>query len=437
MNVSEINQSLAAGKTDRPGLFPHLDALAANAYIFPVDFGLGSLPVEPGVLLIRGARQFGKSTWLEGELRRSVVEHGPASAYYLNGDEIADARGLTEAVRRLAPAFSARAQARRLFIDEITAIPDWETALKRLVDAGELRDVLVVTTGSKAADLRRGAERLPGRKGRLARTHYLFTPVPYPAFKRAAGGVLGDDTLLAYVLSGGSPPALGELAGAKHLPEHRIETVRDWVHGECSASGRPRASLLGVMEHLTLHGGSPIGQAKLARETGLANNTVAAGYVELLCDLLCVGQAQSWDASRRIGLARKPCKYHFINLLAAVSYHPARLRSPADFRRLPEEAQAMFLEWTVAQELWRRRAVRGDDLPERLAFWQGGGHELDFVTSPGSFIEVKRGAASPLEFAWFARSFPSARLTVVNAARFETDRVHAVTMEDFLMGQDI
>jgi len=32
-----------------------------------------------------------------------------------------------------------------------------------LADAGELRRVLLVTTGSKAADLRRGAERPPGR----------------------------------------------------------------------------------------------------------------------------------------------------------------------------------------------------------------------------------------------------------------------------------
>ena len=92
----------------------------------------------------------------------------------------------------------------------------------------------------------------------------------------------------------------------------------------------------------------------------------------------------------------------------------------------------MFLEWAVAQELWRRRARRGDDLPERIPFWQGGGHELDFVVSPDAFVEVKRGAASPLEFAWFARTFPRARLTVVNAARFETDRVRAITLEDFL-----
>ncbi|MBI4424585.1 MAG: hypothetical protein HY554_12705 [Elusimicrobia bacterium] len=111
-----------------------------------------------------------------------------------------------------------------------------------------------------------------------------------------------------------------------------------------------------MLEHLVRGGGSPIGQAGLARETGLANNTVASGYVEMLADLLCVGQAQAWDASRRIRLARKPCKYPFINLLAAAAWHPARPRSVQDFRELPESTQATLLEWLVAQEVWRGRA---------------------------------------------------------------------------------
>jgi predicted AAA+ superfamily ATPase len=46
----------------------------------------------------------------------------------------------------------------------------WEKSIKRLIDAGELNRVLLVTTGSKATDLRRGFEKLPGRKGKLSRS---------------------------------------------------------------------------------------------------------------------------------------------------------------------------------------------------------------------------------------------------------------------------
>jgi hypothetical protein len=42
--------------------------------------------------------------------------------------------------------------------------------------------VLIITTGSKASDIQREAELLPGRKGKLARTIYLFVQLPYKIF---------------------------------------------------------------------------------------------------------------------------------------------------------------------------------------------------------------------------------------------------------------
>jgi hypothetical protein len=51
-----------------------------------------------------------------------------------------------------------------------------------------------------------------------------------------------------------------------------------------------------------------------------------------------------------------------------------------------------------------------------------------------TFVEVKRGRASALEFAWFARSFPRGRLTVVCSTPFEADRITGVTLAQFLTG---
>lgn len=82
--------------------------------------------------------------------------------------------------------------------------------------------------------------------------------------------------------------------------------VRDWIYGEAAAAGRSRVSLIAVLETLYLRGGTPLGQAKLARESGLANNTVASGYVELLMDLLCLSYGHAWDPQKRVRLMRKP-----------------------------------------------------------------------------------------------------------------------------------
>jgi predicted AAA+ superfamily ATPase len=222
------------------------------------------------------------------------------------------------------------------------------------------------------------------------------------------------------------------MARRGRLPEYVPEMIRDWISGECAASGRQRSALVAVVEQLLRHGGNPLGQAKLAREAGLANNTVAAGFVELLADLMCVGVAWEWDASRRVRLRRKPAKFPFINLLAAVAWHPARPRSIDDLEALPAASRGAFLEWLAAQEVWRRAAIRGGEFPEQLAWWRSQDHEIDFVLDDGDFLEVKAGQTSPLEFAWFSHRFPRGRLTVLTTTPFETERVRGLTMEQFL-----
>ena len=432
MNSQEINRALSLGQLSTPGILPRLDELDRSAFVFRFDFGLDTLPTEPGLILVRGPRQYGKSTWLQQQIRDTITDHGPGSAFFLNGDEIRDARGLSEAIRNVVPLFNPENTAKRLFIDEITAIRDWERGLKLLIDAGELRDVLVVTTGSRATDLRRGSERLPGRRGKLQRTVYLFTPISYAEFKRVCVNKLRKKTLPAYILSGGSPVACAELARHGRIPEYVVELTRDWVFGEIAASGRDRSSLLGVMECLHRFAGSALGQAKLARETGLANNTIAAGYIGILMDLMCVSTAHPWDESKKRSKRRSPARFHIANLLVAVAWHPRRIRTIEDFLGLSEAEQGMLIEWVIAQELWRRAAIRGDEMPEFMHFWQGGGHEIDFVTRDDLFLEVKRGRTTPVEFSWFPRTFPTGNLTVVGQSRFKAQRMKGVTLEDYL-----
>ncbi len=93
---------------------------------------------------------------------------------------------------------------------------------------------------------------------------------------------------------------------------------------------------------------------------------MAAPYVELLSDLLCVGQALAWDSSKKVVLARRPAKFPVTNLLLAVAWSSERLRSVADFEALPESAQGPWWEWLIGPELFRRSALAGAELPERM-----------------------------------------------------------------------
>jgi uncharacterized protein len=435
MDMREVNAALSAGSTSVPGVLPKLDELREQPFVMDTAFSIDELPEQPGVLLIRGARQYGKSTWLQQQIARTIDRFGPGSAFYIDGDELRDSSALVDAIRNLLPMYAAKAPVRRLFIDEITSVTDWQNGLKRLLDRGELKRLLVVTTGSKAADLRHGAERLPGRKGTLERSSHIFTPIPYAEFKRVCAPTLDpQDVLPAYLLSGGSPCACTSLAVQGHLPDYVLEMVRDWVYGEVSASGRSRPMMVGVMECLMRFAGVPVGQSKLAREAGLANNTVAAGYVDLLSDLMSAASCFAWDDAHRRPNRRRPCKFHITNLLVAAVWHPQRLRRPGDVRSLSAAEQGGLFEWLVAQEIFRRAALRGDEFPEVMAFWQSGEHELDFVLGSDRFIEVKRGRAGPLDFMWFPKCFPKAYLTVISESRFETDQIRGVTLDDFLLG---
>lgn len=433
MDHTTVNTKLSLGEIDQPRLFPHLDNLKEAPIVFDIAFGLDELPTDPGILLIRGARQYGKSTWLEQNIYNTIKHFGPGTAFYLNGDNILNVDRFESEVDILLGAFAHDAQVRRIFVDEITAIPNWELALKRMADDGRLKNTLVITTGSKATDLRRGGEKLPGRKGKLPRTTYLFTPISYHEFHQKCSEKLDKNTLDAYLLSGGSPIACSELALNHIIPEYVIELVRDWVDGEIALSGRNKQSLFNIMEVIQRFGGTPTGQAKLARESGLSNNTVAQGYIELLNDLGCVAPSYPWDQHKKIMVLRKQCKYHFSNLLVATTYNSHQLRCPDDFRAIPEGEQAMWHEWLVAQEIQRRNAIKGKELLAPLAFWQNKQHEIDFVANTDTLIEVKRGKASPIEFAWFTKQFPGKHLIVICANRFNTKHITGITLEDFLL----
>jgi hypothetical protein len=91
----------------------------------------------------------------------------------------------------------------------------------------------------------------------------------------------------------------------------------------------------------------------------------------------------------------------------------------------------------VAQELFRRAAIRGEPDPERIPYWTSGEHEIDFVAAAGDYVEVKRGNASALDFSWFPRVFPSGNLTVVCATPFAAERVRGVTLDSLLRGESL
>lgn len=445
MNCDERNRLFSTGPLDRDDLWPKITEYEARHFRFRWEFGLESLPEAPGVITIRGPRQSGKSTWLEMSLRQTLEDFGLGSAYFLNGDDIYSHPEFEEKLVDLENGFAKKTKVKRLFIDEITQIRDWERVIKRLIDRGRLRDVLVVTTGSNAADLLHGTERLPGRKGKLDRSEYLFLPISFKEFWYKVGSEIGTsegDILWAYVLSGGSPLAIEDLYRTESISETFTSLISDWILGDIAQSGRNRIFLLNVLRKIYAVAPNSVSYTKLAQDAGLANNSAALDYVERLADLLCVLPMMAWDAERNTSLARKPTKIPFINMGAAWVFHPQAPRYLHEIKKLEGQQRGAMFEWVVAQELWRRQQLNLQRKKSKasahlystdLMYWASKDHEIDFVLPDGHFFEVKSGKTTPHEFAWFPKTFPKKRLTIISESTFETNHLQSINLKDFLL----
>ena len=129
MDVNNRNLLFSKGEIQHDDLWPKITEYREQPCTFRFSFGLDKLPTEGGIILIRGPRQFGKSTWLELELKQTLEEYGAGSAYFLNGDDITDADELETRVLEVVSLFHSKVAVQRLFIDEISAVPSWERAL--------------------------------------------------------------------------------------------------------------------------------------------------------------------------------------------------------------------------------------------------------------------------------------------------------------------
>ncbi|HEY8269969.1 MAG TPA: AAA family ATPase [Pseudobdellovibrionaceae bacterium] len=418
MNVEGRNQLYLQGKFDSPGLFPSLETSLQQPVVFELDFGLKELPIEPGLIIVRGPRQFGKSTWLEKELKTSLIQFGAGSSFYLNGDFYRTHEDLYNAISDVHALFSKSVPVRRLFVDEITAIKDWEKAIKKLYDEGTTKRTLVITTGSQAVGLRRGSERLPGRKGKLDRTTYRFLPVSFSEFEKKCQSYFGGKTLMAYLMCGGSPIAANELVQTKRIPPYIIELTKDWILGECSRQGRDAGLLQFLLTMLHLKAMTPISMTKLAKESNAANNTIVQAYLELMRDLMSVSTCYQADPHTLRPIPRKAAKFHFINGLAALAFDPDQPWTLEEFCAQTPTKLGKWYEWAVASHIWKKSAYLGEMDPESQFFWSNDHHEIDFI-SPQQWYEVKSGGFSPTEFLWFPKSFPRRTLKVISSVPLE------------------
>jgi predicted AAA+ superfamily ATPase len=407
------------------GADPHLERLDRQPLRLPTDFVVALDLGAPGIHMLRGPRQVGKSTDLKLVVERALqAGHPPRSVIYLASDllegqphaELADT--LVRAKDLAGPSGPCL-----ILLDEVTAVERWQTAVKSLWDGGQIDSDVVVCTGSSAVDLQRGAaERLPGRRG--AGRDHLILPQSFGSFANAIDdsippspkltvadlrtpdgeAVLRDvrirapalDTALRrYLRFGGLPAAVSEAVGGASEPSEDTKRVlADSLVRELQRNGASIAASHALLERVVRSLGSKTNWSQMAREMdvplgrgrGRPSHHTLRDYIELLAGGYFLFVVYFWRSGAQTNAQSKDKKVFFADPLL----HTIALdRTPglrADIPALVENA--------VGIALLRRyeppdRLLETFVLPERLHIWQTArGGEIDFVCGPRPGLDV-------------------------------------------------
>ena len=411
---------------------PHLALLEAQPLRLAADFVTELDLRQPGIHVLRGPRQVGKSTDLKLLVERALAAgKPPRSIVYLALDlledqSLSDFATSVERAKRLAGGGSPGL----ILLDEVTAVGRWQTAVKSLWDHGAIRDDVVVCTGSSAVDLQRGAaERLPGRRG--AGVDHLVLPQSFAAFAHATGdgippspgltvaelcgpdgeallremrlhGPALEHALRRYLSFGGLPAAVAEALGGASEPSARVRRVlEDSLMKEIQRRGASLPAAHALLERVVRSLGSKISWSSMAREMdvplgrgrkggGRPSHQTLRDYIELLAGGYFLFVTYFWRGGSHTNEQSRDKKVFFADPLLhtiALDYAPGLT---ADTAALVENAIgiALLRRYEPADRL-----IETFVLPERLHIWQTArGGEIDFVAGPRQeldLVEVK------------------------------------------------
>lgn len=344
----------------------HLKQLAQSPFKRAFPF----IPNERGLYIIRGPRQVGKSTWIKYILQHYTSQPSWKNrCLFINCDPIKDYRELLEILRS--------AKDRELIIlDEITFVDEWDRAIKDIIDAGH--EHTFVITGSNAADLRRGMDRMPGRFG--SGGEYILMPMDFDEFSEVrlqAGWRCNDrlEELKAFMKIGGFPSAVLGAGNSNKAPEALREEYKRWLVGDIRRLGKQEILLRETMGVVAMTMTTSVSLQKLAQKTQMGSHHTAQDYIQALEDCFALRTLYAIDEHDFSLRFRKEKKFYFTDpgiFWMALDWYGMQ-PSESDFDKVAEG---------IAHEHLARRE-------QRMGYLSSKKGEVDFFIPPHKLIEVK------------------------------------------------
>lgn len=353
------------------------------------------------VFTLRGPRQVGKTRFLK-YLQDLVPQMSPV---YESLDIVRTDRELLSLIRKII----AERKTKLILLDEISTVPRWQKAIKYLIDKDEINGIDLILSGSSASDIKRGAERLPGRRGPEISGGWdrVLLPLSFDQYVKHTMSLTAEEielvktnsrspesvsrelhqklssAFIRFLKTGGFPMSI--LAG-QHGSEMPFRTMMAIIRSDFEKKKKSRIILDQVLSRVNQISGTAITWEAFAKPI-TATKIVTRQYVDELCENYLLADVECIDLARAQRSPRKPRKLYWIDPLI-----PASIISDGIGRSIDE---SLAVESIVAFELMRRNE---DNLWEGLNqlrhvyLWRNSrGVEIDFIlwNAEKEAIEVK------------------------------------------------
>lgn len=442
---------------------PHLRSLRAGSFVWSPPV-MKDIPLRPGSIhTLRGPRQVGKTTTAKRLIER-LLQRGERRVFYYSFDLESDNAAIPSIIQRAKAAADFGEGPWYLFLDEVTAIPEWQRGVKFAWDQGSIRDDFVLCTGSSAR--RMGTEQLPGRRGegrdflqltvsfrdfcRLIRRVELPESTPPVHEWISPNGVATarrlnlqlaelSAALEVYSRVGGFPAALRDYLGTGIVPYTTVSTVWAMIANEVRQAQLDPTAALKLIERIGRSLGSPLSWTSAAQSMGVGSHHTAQSYVKALAESFALLVIHYWDL-RGSFEPRKQRKVYFLDPLFA----DVHVAAASGARTAPPDGT---LEGIVASALFRSASehlTQSDPTIGSIGYWRSSdGREIDFVVDdPASLggvhripVEVKGDAAAGIGAAIASMRRTFKRGIVVTRSVFHAhDDVLVVPAAVFLAG---
>lgn len=372
----------------------HLQKLAVRKYIYSPGLldAKELLREKSGIYTLIGPRQIGKTTYLKQLVKELLPSCILQNIFYYSCENLSkeQLRGtllfFLSQIAKKGPKF--------ILLDEVSLVDGWEMIELEMYNKGLLIDTTIINSGSSSLNLKKSAERLPGRKGKGKTCYFLplsfreFVFLVSPQAKEIEQSPLTSISTLTtlfkqYVEASGFPQIINDYFENK-IDDSRYDIYKDWIEGEVTKAKRSSNYAYQILSRVLESQSSQLNWESIAKNSTIKSHTTIADYIDLLDSLFIVKVVNQIENNLKLRLARNKKVYFFDHFLfSVVEKSILKINNYSEYYRqkLNESGYlSKVVENIVFSNLLKHVINKGYSLNDTIFFWRSKTQqEIDFM----------------------------------------------------------